>query len=79
MMDQRFALFETTIGTCGIVWTARGIAGCSFQRKTRRRRAQGCIAGTRPPLEAEPNAEARRAIDGIVALLSGLNGDRPVS
>ena len=25
-MEKRFAIFETAIGTCGIVWTARGIA-----------------------------------------------------
>jgi methylated-DNA-[protein]-cysteine S-methyltransferase len=27
MMEQSFALFETAIGTCGVVWGARGIVG----------------------------------------------------
>jgi methylated-DNA-[protein]-cysteine S-methyltransferase len=33
MMEQRFALFETAIGTCGIVWTARGIRGVQLAGK----------------------------------------------
>ena len=27
MIEQSFALFDTAIGTCGIVWGARGVVG----------------------------------------------------
>ena len=33
MTDQRFALFETMIGTCGIVWTTRGVCGVQLPEK----------------------------------------------
>jgi methylated-DNA-[protein]-cysteine S-methyltransferase len=80
MTDQRFALqhfalFETMIGTCGIVWTARGICGVQLPEEdaiaTRTR-----VHRRHPTaVEADPSAEARRAIDGIVALLSGEKRD----
>ncbi len=75
MTDERFALFETMIGTCGIVWTTHGICGVQLPEKdpaaTRARVHQ------RHPtaVEAEPSADARRAINGIVALLSGEKRD----
>ena len=75
MTDQRFALFETTIGTCGIVWTARGICGVQLPEKDP---AATCARVHRrhpAAVEAVPSAEARRAIDGIVALLSGEKRD----
>jgi methylated-DNA-[protein]-cysteine S-methyltransferase len=75
MTDQRFALFETTIGTCGIVWTMHGICGVQLPEKDPA--ATRARVHRRHPtaVEAEPSAEARRAIDGIVALLSGEKRD----
>ena len=71
MIDQRFALFETAIGVCGIVWTTRGVCGVQLPEKdagaTRARVHRRHPAA----VEAVPSAEARYAIDGIVALLSG--------
>jgi methylated-DNA-[protein]-cysteine S-methyltransferase len=71
MTDQHFALFETAIGTCGIVWTARGICGVQLPEKdvvaTRTR-----VHRRHPTaVEAVPTSAARHAIDGIVALLAG--------
>jgi len=74
-MDQRFALFETAIGPCAVVWTARGICGVQLPEKdaaaTRARVQRRHPAA----VEAMPGAEARRAIDGIVALLAGERRD----
>jgi methylated-DNA-[protein]-cysteine S-methyltransferase len=75
MMEQCFALFETTIGTCGIVWGARGIIGVQLPETdtgaTRARvRRRYPAAGEAPP---PPNV--RQAIDGIIALLSGEKRD----
>jgi methylated-DNA-[protein]-cysteine S-methyltransferase len=71
MTTQSFALFDTAIGRCGIVWGGRGIAGVQSPEST--------DAATRTRLarrypdarETTPPEHVQRAIDGIVALLSG--------
>ena len=75
MTDQSYTLFETAIGTCGIVWTARGVCGVQLPEKdataTRarvQRRHPAAVEAALPPA-------IRRAIDGIVALLAGEKRD----
>jgi len=75
MVEQSFALFETAIGTCGVVWRARGIVGVQLPETdaaaTRARvRQRYPKAG-----EAPPPQDVKRAIDGIVALLGGEKRD----
>jgi len=68
---MNFSLFETEIGTCGIVWSVRGVRGVQLPEKdaaaTRarieRRHLAACEASPPPPIQ--------NAIDGMVALLSG--------
>ncbi len=71
MMDRHFALFDTAIGACAIVWSARGVAGVQLpdadEDATRARIARR-FAGAR---ETPPPATVQNAIDGIIALLSG--------
>jgi len=71
MSGPGFALFETAIGHCGIVWSERGIAGVqlpeSGERATRRR----VLARFPAARAAVPPAHVRRTIDDIVALLDG--------
>ncbi len=75
MTDQHFAIFDTTIGPCGIVWGARGITGVQLpmgsEDKTRNRIHQR--SGDIP--EAPPPAEVLRAIERIVELLAGKPDD----
>lgn len=75
MMDQSFAFFDTAIGTCGIVWTARGI--CGVQLPERDMTAVRARMRRRHPraVEAVHSAAVQRAIDGIVALLAGEKRD----
>jgi methylated-DNA-[protein]-cysteine S-methyltransferase len=71
MPDQSYALFDTAIGACGIVWTARGIVGVQLPEKdTAATRAR---LRRRHPLaqEATPPADIERAIAGIARLLAG--------
>jgi len=72
---QHFALFETAIGVCGIVWTARGVCGVQLPEKdpaaTRARVHRRHPTAT----EAPPTPDVQRAIDGIVALLRGERRD----
>jgi methylated-DNA-[protein]-cysteine S-methyltransferase len=75
MMEQSFAIFETAIGACGIVWTARGVRGVQLPEKdkaaTRARLRRRHPTAT----EAAPPADVQHAIDGIVALLCGEKRD----
>jgi methylated-DNA-[protein]-cysteine S-methyltransferase len=69
--DLGFALFETAIGHCGIVWSERGVVGVQLPERsedaTRNRiRRRFPTAG-----ETAPSGGMRCAIDDIVALLSG--------
>jgi methylated-DNA-[protein]-cysteine S-methyltransferase len=71
MSELSFALFETAIGHCGIVWSERGVAGVQLPERsedgTRNRiRRRFPTAG-----ETAPSGGMLRAIDDIVALLSG--------
>lgn len=69
--DRRFALFETAIGICGIVWTAHGVEAVQLplpdEDKTRMRLHQRY----RSLAEAAPPAAVQAAIDGMIALLEG--------
>jgi methylated-DNA-[protein]-cysteine S-methyltransferase len=75
MTVHNFAIFDTAIGSCGIVWGPRGIKGVQLpmgsESKTRSRILQryGEIA------EAPPSAEVQHAIEGIVELLEGKPND----
>jgi methylated-DNA-[protein]-cysteine S-methyltransferase len=78
MPDTNFAIFDTAIGPCGIVWNARGLTGVQLPKKDKaatRARVQQRYPSA---IEAPPSTLAAEAIDGIVALLRGeprdLNG-----
>ena len=70
-----FALFDTSIGVCGVAWSGRGVIAVRFPEADRR----ACIAGLvrRHPgaVEAEPPMRVRSAIDGMTALLRGEPAD----
>jgi len=71
MTAHGFALFDTTIGRCGIAWGARGISGVQLpeasEAKTRARLMQRYARAR----EAAPPAEVQHAIEAIAALLDG--------
>src|SRR5262245_52540552 len=66
-----FALFDTAIGTCGIVWTSRGIAGVQVHNASKHATRASLLRRFPDAQETEPVPAVRRAIDGITALLSG--------
>ena len=71
MSTQGFALFETPVGTCGIAWSPRGIAGLQLpepsERATRARVQRRWPAA----IEAPPPPGVQRALDRIQTLLKG--------
>jgi methylated-DNA-[protein]-cysteine S-methyltransferase len=74
-LNPGYALFETAIGRCGIVWSERGIVGVQFpegsdqatRRRLLRRHLKAC--------ETIPPAAVQRTIEDIVALLEGERRD----
>lgn len=75
MTGQHFAIFDSAIGPCGIVWGERGITGVQLpmgsEEKTRNRIHQRDGDVT----EAAPTLEVQRAIDGMIELLAGKPND----
>lgn len=75
MTDQQFAIFDTPIGACGVIWGERGISGVQLpmgsEDKTRSRIHQR--NGDIP--EAAPPAEVMHAIDAMRELLAGKPSD----
>src|SRR6201987_99447 len=75
MTSQHFAIFDSAIGACGVIWGARGITGVQLpmgsEEKTRTRIQQR--NGDIP--EGEPPAEVRRAIGAMKELSAGRPND----
>ena len=71
MNAQGFALFDTTIGHCGIAWSDRGVVGFQLPEareadtRSRLRRRFACAQEMPPP------PEIGQTIAGVVALLRG--------
>jgi len=75
MSELGFALFDTAIGRCGIVWNASGVVGVQLPERSEsatRQRLQRRFAAAH---EAAPSVQAQHAIDGIIALLNGERRD----
>lgn len=71
MASPSFALFDTPIGPCGLVWGARGLVGVLLPETSAdatRTRAQRRFGGAQ---EAEAPPEIRQMMLRIVGLLSG--------
>jgi methylated-DNA-[protein]-cysteine S-methyltransferase len=70
-MTEGIALFDTTLGRCGIAWSDRGVTGVQLPEASddatiaRLRRRQPRAR------ESAPSVEARHAIGGMTALLRG--------
>ena len=72
---MNFALFETAIGCCGIVWSERGIAGVQLPERSAAATRNRVLRRFPAAHEEAPPAEVRRAINDIVALIGGERRD----
>ena len=75
MTAHGFALFDTDIGPCGIVWGARGVTGVQLPEASEARTRARLVRRYPHAREAPPPADVRRVIDGIVSLLGGQASD----
>lgn len=71
MPELHFALFDTAIGCCGIVWSARGIAGVQLPEASEAATRARVLRRFRAAQEATPPSDVKHAMDGIMALLRG--------
>ncbi|MGB7035138.1 MAG: methylated-DNA--[protein]-cysteine S-methyltransferase [Xanthobacteraceae bacterium] len=75
MNDIYFALFDTAIGRCGIVWSERGVACVGFPEKSEHATRRRLLRRFSDAREIAPPPDIQRAIDDIVALLAGERRD----
>jgi methylated-DNA-[protein]-cysteine S-methyltransferase len=66
-----FALFDTALGTCGIVWSARGIAAVQLPEADERRTRARIEKRFPQARETSPPGDVQNAIDGMAALIAG--------
>jgi methylated-DNA-[protein]-cysteine S-methyltransferase len=72
---MNFALFDTAIGRCGIVWGPRGIAGVQLPERSEAATRNRVLRRFPAAREASPRDDIQRAIDDIGALLGGERRD----
>jgi methylated-DNA-[protein]-cysteine S-methyltransferase len=68
---QGFALFDTSIGRCGIAWGARGILAVQLPEASEPETRARLVQNFPEAREAAPPPAVARAIAGIVALIRG--------
>ena len=71
MPDLSYALFDTAIGFCAIVWSECGVAGVQLPETDARATRIRVLKRFPAALESEPPPDVQGAIGGIVALLDG--------
>jgi O-6-methylguanine DNA methyltransferase len=71
MTARGFALFDTALGACGIAWSERGLVGVQLPEASAVRTRARMRRRFPDAPEAPPPPPVQRAIEGIVALLSG--------
>ena len=70
-----YALFPSSLGTCGIAWTVRGIVGTQLPDRSDRDTRSRLLKRFPSALESTPPADIQRVVDDIVALLRGEDAD----
>jgi methylated-DNA-[protein]-cysteine S-methyltransferase len=73
--NPSYALFETAIGSCGIVWSEYGIVGVQFPQASEQASRKRLLSRFPSACERTPPEAVQRTIDGIVALLRGERRD----
>lgn len=70
-MTHAFAMFDTAIGRCGLVWGARGIVAVQLPQPTEPQTRTRLLQRAPDAAEADPPLPVAAAIADMVALLGG--------
>jgi methylated-DNA-[protein]-cysteine S-methyltransferase len=71
MSAQRFAIFDTTLGRCGIAWSAVGVAGVQLPERHDSATRARLLRRYPDACEASPPTQFQQVIDSIAGLLRG--------
>ena len=71
MTAQRFAIFETAVGPCGIAWGRRAVIGVALPEADAARTRKRLLRRLPDAREALPPPHVQKVVDAIVALLHG--------
>lgn len=71
MSEQSFAIFDTALGHCGIVWTSRGIAGVNLPEGSEEKTRARVKKRFPEAIETSPSVEIQKIIDEVIALVAG--------
>ena len=75
MTGQYFAIFDSAIGPCGIIWGERGITGVQLPMGSEEKTRKRILQRNGDVTEAPPTAEVQSAIGGMIELLAGKPND----
>ena len=75
MTGQHYAIFDTPIGACGVVWGDRGVSGVQLPMGSEDKTRKRILQRNGDVTEAAPTAEVQHAIDGMIELLAGKPND----
>jgi methylated-DNA-[protein]-cysteine S-methyltransferase len=75
MLAHGFALFDTTIGSCGVAWSERGLVGVQLPEGSEAVTRERVLRRFPAAAETAPPAQVKAAIDRIIALLRGEPSD----
>src|SRR3954469_5143787 len=73
--DTHHHLFDTALGTCGVAWNGRGVAGVQLPEKDRVTTARRLAAKSGSIGEGDPAAAMAALIDDIRKYLAGEKTD----
>jgi methylated-DNA-[protein]-cysteine S-methyltransferase len=71
MTGRSLSIFDAAIGTCAVVWSARGVAGVQLPETTELATRAWLLRRFPDAEERDPPPSVQRAIEAIVALLRG--------
>jgi methylated-DNA-[protein]-cysteine S-methyltransferase len=71
-----YTLFDTAIGSCGIVWTARGVSGFLLPEPTSSATRHRLLSRFQGAIDTSPPPAIRQVIEAVTALLNGERGER---
>jgi methylated-DNA-[protein]-cysteine S-methyltransferase len=75
MKALAFALFDTPVGRCGVIWGERGIVGLQLPEGSDEKARARILRRFPDAIESGPTTDIRQAIELIVPLLEGEPSD----